>query len=72
MFLTKEQVSELTGRKRTSSQQKWLKEHGWHFEENATGRPIVLATYAESMLGCGQHQKAETYQPNFNTLRKRS
>ena len=72
MFLTKEQIIELTGRKRISSQLQWLIKHGWRFVKNANGRPIVLASYAESMLGLGciQSQQAEAYKPNFDAIRK--
>lgn len=72
MFLTKEQLAELTGRKRVSCQRKWLKDHGWRFEENAIGRIIVLSAYVESMMGCGQPQQTESYRPNFDGIRKRA
>lgn len=70
MFLTKEQLVELTGRKRTSSQRKWLNDHCWRFEVNAVGRIILLAAYVEAKLGCGQQQEPEAYRPNFEALRK--
>jgi hypothetical protein len=50
MFLTPDDLARLTGRKRRSGQVRWLVEHGWRFEVDAYGRPIVLAAEAERRL----------------------
>lgn len=49
MFLTDEELSELTGYKRNADRCRWLNSHGWKFERSAiTGRPAVSRNYAES------------------------
>ena len=51
LFLTDDELQELTGYCRNADRCRWLKEHNWKFERNAiTGRPVVSRTYAESML----------------------
>lgn len=51
MFLTQEQLQELTERVRPTAQIKWLKEHGYPFDVGAEGNPKVLASVVESRLG---------------------
>lgn len=51
LFLTREEVLDLTGYKRNADQRRWLTEHGWQFSEAANGRPVVGRTYAESKMG---------------------
>lgn len=51
MFLTDEQVVELTGRTRPTAQIRWLKERGYPFELNADDKPKLLTTVVESRLG---------------------
>ena len=42
MFLKPNDIAELTGRKRTALQVRWLAEHDFKFVVNAAGRPMVL------------------------------
>ncbi len=42
LFLTREELVELTGRKRVSKQIEWLREHQFPHELTAAGRPVVL------------------------------
>lgn len=51
MFLDQAQLCGLTGRKRKDGQKKWLAEHGYKFEVNALGRPVVLVSAVEARLG---------------------
>jgi len=53
LFLTPEELCELTGRKRPSTQIKWLRERGYPVEETAAGRPIVLRAEVERRLSAG-------------------
>ncbi len=68
LFLSKDEVAELTGYKLPAHQGRWLKEHGWVFERNATNRPIVGRDYARSRLG-GARQAAPTPSPSSSTPR---
>lgn len=72
MFLTADEVAELTGRKRTADQLKWLLLRGWLHEVNAAGRPIILRSYAENRLsGRKPNQPAisPATQPNFGAIK---
>lgn len=50
MFITPEELAELTGYRRNADQRRWLKSHGWKFVESANGKPIVARKHAEAML----------------------
>jgi hypothetical protein len=69
MFLTAEEIRELTGYQRHADQRTWLTNHGWKFETNAAGRPIVLRSFAERKLGDEQTGKKSTG-PNFSVISK--
>ena len=51
IFLSPEDLEVLTGRKRASSQIKWLQEHRWPHEVNALGRPVILTVTVMRMMG---------------------
>lgn len=51
LFLTADELRELTGFKRPSAQARWLKSHGWPFEISALGAPKVLRGVAVARLG---------------------
>lgn len=72
MFLSAEEITTLTGRKRVHLQREWLTKHGWLFEENAAGRPVVLRSYAEARLSGHKPRQGEPVspQPNFAALRR--
>lgn len=56
MFLTADDLRELTGYAHGQRQIAWLKAHGWRYEQSRSGRPVVLAKHAEEMLMAGQQQ----------------
>ncbi len=65
--MTKEEVAVLTGRKRLADQARWLTEHGYKFEINAAGLPIVLRLSVETRLGT--HRKPSNRPtPRFENL----
>ena len=39
MFITPEELAELTGYRRNADQRRWLKSHGWKFVESARFYP---------------------------------
>ena len=79
MFLTKEEMIELTGYVFISRQIEWLRNHNWKFEVTAQRRPKVARSFFESRLGgTSPRQEVQLAQlpvkPNFqalNQLRKR-
>lgn len=50
MFLTHEQLVDLTDYKRPFEQIKWLRENGYPFEVGSSGRPKVLVRVLETRL----------------------
>ena len=66
MFLTPDEIEELTGLKRGRDQLRWLRERGWPVEEDAKGRPKLLAEVVRARMGGTVQHKTE---PNFRALR---
>jgi hypothetical protein len=58
MFMTFEELVELTGWRMPGKQLDWLKARHWVFETNARGWPKVLRKYAEARLGAATARKA--------------
>ena len=58
MFLTRDEIADLTGYQRPSAQTRWFKERGWPFEISALGEPKVLRAVAVARLG-GSSQNEE-------------
>ena len=50
MFLTRDELAELTGYQLPAWQARWLDAHHWRYERSISGRPIVLRAHAESRL----------------------
>lgn len=50
MFLSADELSELTGRKQRARQIAWLKANKWAHEVNDVGRVLVLRSYFEARL----------------------
>ena len=65
MFLTDEELLELTGYVLPAAQARWLEVRGWRFERNRAGRVIVSRAHAEAMMGGGA-PKAPS--PKFNAI----
>lgn len=70
MFLTREEIQELTGYEVPGWQCKWLDSHGYKYEKSAIGRPVVLKAYVTAKLsGVEQVQGARM---NLDVIRKRA
>jgi hypothetical protein len=55
IFVTPEQLAEITDLTQHAAQIRWLTDHGWKFEISAVGRPRVLVAEMErKMLGGAQ------------------
>lgn len=70
MFLTSEELTELTGYSLAAWQRKWLDAHGYRYEKSAVGRPVVLKAYVTAKLS-GAEQVAGA-KMNLDALRKRA
>jgi hypothetical protein len=71
LFLTKDELTELTGYRRQHEQVRWLKSRHWKFEQNAAGAPRVARAYLERRM-VGQELSEAPGPParhNFGALR---
>ncbi|MCO5096450.1 MAG: DUF4224 domain-containing protein [Rhodocyclaceae bacterium] len=71
LFLTPDELAELTGYARPFDQRRWLEVEGWVFAQNAARRPIVSRAYAETRLGGATVTDARPVKPNFDALKRR-
>lgn len=75
MFLTQEELRELTGYTYHCRQIEWLKKHNWKFEVTAQRRPKVARSYFDSRMGALGKTTVElgspTVRPNFHAINQR-
>ena len=58
MFLTADQLRELTGYQKPALQRRWLADNGFSFEVRCDGRPMVSRNYYENrQLGAQKRQR---------------
>lgn len=72
-FLTKEELTEVTGYTHVASQREWLEKNGWFYVLNAANRPIVGRWFARMRLAGVQPTAAgvvmqSASRPNFAAL----
>lgn len=70
LFISDDEIRELTGYRRNADQRRWLTAHGWRFEVSAIGKPIVSRQHAESMLSGKKDETARSWQPNRAAIRR--
>ena len=71
LFLTTDELAELTGYRVAKYQREWLRNRGWRFETNAAGAPRVARAYLERRM-VGQELSEAPGPParhNFGALR---
>ncbi|WP_348094972.1 DUF4224 domain-containing protein [Collimonas sp.] len=76
MFLTVDELRELTGYVYNSRQIDWLRRNNWKFEVTAQMRPKVARSFFESRLGASAYRQAvelvsTTVRPNFQALNRK-
>lgn len=71
LFLTHDELHELTGLRIPAYQRRWLEKHGYTFEINASGKPKVLRAFIMQKLGMVQHpflSMGIAVEPNFDAI----
>ncbi len=68
LFLSPDELKELTGYQYPSRQKVWLRDRGWKFEADNLGRPKVLRAHLENQLG-GSGRRPSPKEPNLEALR---
>lgn len=69
LFLSSDELRELTDLKLASAQIRWLQKHGYPFEIGASGKPKVLRSYLLNRFQNFQDSKS-CREPNFDAIRK--
>ena len=67
MFLTADELRQLTGLKRKGDQARFLRGQGYAVELDANGRPLVLRSAVEARMGAVP--VAKQAEPNWEALR---
>lgn len=57
LFLTDEELAQLTGRRLKSRQIQWLRQNGIPFRVNATGHPVVTRSAVEPRPAAGEQEQ---------------
>lgn len=68
MFLSKEEIIDLTGCKQGHKQIKWLSQHAYKFEVSAIGKPIVLKSHIEERLSGLSSKFKASQEPDFSSF----
>lgn len=69
LFLTPDELRELTGLRVPAYQCRWLEKHSYPFETNASGKPKVLRAFLMHKLGMAQQPAAGlSTEPNFDAI----
>ncbi len=69
MFLSSENLRELTGYKSGRKQAEWLVSNGYAFDLRADGRPNVLLAQLRQRQGCHTQAHTRRANPNFSWMR---
>lgn len=69
LFLTADEVAELTGYKRPYDQRRWLGARGWPHELDANCRPKVSRAYAERRLAGEAPTASAEQEPDFSAVK---
>jgi hypothetical protein len=67
MFLSRAEISRLTGYVRPSAQVRWLRRHGYRFTVNGLGEPVVAVSEVARKLVGGAYAKND--EPDWEALR---
>lgn len=68
MFLTNDELVDLTDRSNPKYQARWLAEHGYPFEMSAAGKPKVLRSEVERRLSSKTQRRSPRAEPNWSAL----
>jgi len=69
LFLTREELKELTDLKIPKAQMRWLSKHAYPFEISATGKPKVLRSWVFDRLS-KTSISSNSNEPNFDAIRR--
>jgi hypothetical protein len=70
LFISKEEIIELTGSKQISKQREWLATHGYAFDIRVDGSIVMLRSHIEQKLNFLGHTYSRKTQPDAMALMK--
>jgi hypothetical protein len=69
LCLTKEELQELTGLKRSASQFSWLAQQGFNVRQRRDGMPMISRQHFEAVMGgILPSYESKSQQPDFSSL----
>jgi len=69
LFLTTDELKELTDLKIPKAQMRWLDKHNYPYEISATGKPKVLRSFVMEKLKTAFQTKTKNTEPNFDAIK---
>lgn len=69
LFLTADELRELTDLKISKAQIRWLDKHNYPYEISASGKPKVLRSFVVEKLKSSFHTKNYSNEPNFDAIK---
>lgn len=69
LFLTADELKELTDLKIPKAQIRWLDKHNYPYEIGASGKPKVLRTFVLEKLKTTFPPNTKSNEPNFEAIR---
>ena len=69
LFLTSDELRELTDLKIPKAQMRWLDKHHYPYEVSASGKPKVLRSFLTERLKTNSVKNPNS-QPNFDAIRR--
>lgn len=70
MFLSQDEIKDLTGYKVYKKQALWLAQNGFKYVLGCDGRPKVLVSHIEAELGSSGKRERKRSEPDFSMFRK--
>lgn len=70
MFLTQDEIKELTGYKKYACQIRWLRHNGFKYVVGYDGKPKVTQDHINLMLGSVTHSVRKKTQPDFSMFER--
>lgn len=70
-ILEEDEIVRLTGHVLASAQNRWLESHGWTFEKNRAGHPIVSRLYFQMRMAgidASAFLPQKAWEPDFSSL----
>lgn len=69
LFLTTDELKELTDLKIPKAQIRWLDKHNYPYEISASGKPKVLRSFVMEKLKTTFQTKTNSTEPNFDAIK---